>query len=83
MKDVLNKAGHSNIKNLALSARKSAADFRSELERICAHQLEKQLDFTLGGMLDDDMQRKLIYDMVIVYDLWFDDEKQKAGKESA
>lgn len=83
MKDVLNKAGHSNIKNLALSARKSAADFRSELERICAHQLEKQLDFTLGGLLDDEMQRKLIYDMVIVYDLWFDDEKQKAGKESA
>lgn len=84
MKDMLNKAGRSNIKNLALSARKSAADFKSELERICAHQLEKHLDFTLGGLLDDEMQRKLIYDMVIVYDLWFDEEKNRtAEKEDA
>lgn len=84
MKDMLNKAGRSNIKNLALSARKSAADFKSELERICAHQLEKHLDFTLGGQLDDEMQRKLIYDMVIVYDLWFDEEKKRtAEKEDA
>ena len=84
MKDMLNKAGRSNIKNLALSARKSAADFKSELERICAHQLEKHLDFTLGGLLDDEMQRKLIYDMVIVYDLWFDEEKKRtAEKEDA
>lgn len=76
MKIMLNRAGRSNIKNLALSAKKSAADFKSELERIRAHQLEKNIDFSLGGLLDDEMQRKLIYDMVIVYDLWFRGEAQ-------
>ena len=55
------------------------------MERIRAHQQEKQIDFTLGGRLDDEMQRKLIYDMVLVYDLWFDDtnvkESTKEGGE--
>ena len=40
----------------------------------------------MGGLLDDkdaerktelmDIQRKLIYDMAIVYDIWFNDEKR-------
>ena len=79
MQEMLNRAGRSNIKNLALSAKKSAADFKSELERICAHQLEKKkkIDFSLDGLLNDEMQRKLIYDMVIVYDIWFDREETK------
>ncbi len=90
MKKMLNKIGNSNIKDLAVSAKRSEADFRSELERISAHQkVEKQedkVDFTLAGLLDDkdaerkkelmDIQRKLIYDMAIVYDLWFNDEKR-------
>ena len=90
MKKMLNKIGNSNIKDLAVSAKRSEADFRSELERISAHQkAEKQedkVDFTLGGLLDDkdaerkkelmDIQRKLIYDMAIVYDIWFNDEKR-------
>ena len=77
MKEMLNRAGRSNIKNLAFSAKKSAADFKSELERICAHQLDKKIDFSLGGLLNDEMQRKLIYDMVIVYDIWFDQKETK------
>lgn len=77
MQEMLNRAGRSNIKNLALSAKKSAADFKSELERICAHQLDKEIDFSLGGLLNDEMQRKLIYDMVIVYDIWFDRKETK------
>ena len=90
MKKMLNKIGNSNIKDLAVSTKRSKADFRSELERISAHQkVEKpgdKVDFTLGGLLDDkdagrrkelmDIQRKLIYDMSIVYDLWFNDEKR-------
>lgn len=77
MQEMLNRAGRSNIKNLALSAKKSAADFKSEQERICAHQLDKKIDFSLGGLLNDEMQRKLIYDMVIVYDIWFDRKETK------
>lgn len=83
MKKELNKAGRSNIKGLFLSAKKSEADFRSELERILAHQTEagadKRIDFTLGGTLDDQMQRRLIYDMVTVYDLWFAEGTQESG----
>ncbi len=41
-----------------------------ELERINAHSSAPQ-DFTLGGKLDEEQKRKLIYDMVLVYDLWF------------
>lgn len=90
MKKMLNQIGNSNIKDLAVSAKRSEADFRSELERISAHQKvekpEDKVDFTLGGLLDAedagrkkelmDIQRKLIYDMAIVYDLWFNDEKR-------
>lgn len=77
MKLQLQKAGRSNIKNLLSSAKKSEADFLMELERIKAHQSEKGLDFSLKGKLSEAMQRKLIYDMVIVYDLWFEQQ----GKE--
>ena len=41
MKEMLNRVDRGNIKNLALSAKKNAADFKSEQERICAHHIEK------------------------------------------
>lgn len=85
MKKELNKAGRSNIKGLFLSAKKSEADFRSELERILAHQTEseadKKIDFTLGGTLDEQMQRRLIYDMVTVYDLWLAEDGQEDSQK--
>ena len=76
MQEMLQKAGRSNIKNLAFVAKKSTADFQSEIERIRAHQKKEQRsDFTLDGKLTDpELQRKLIYDMAIVYDLWFDEK---------
>ncbi len=85
MQEMLNRAGRSNIKNLAISAKKSAADFKSELERIRAHQPDdkpdKKIDFSLGGRLNDEMQKKLIYDMVIVYDLWFAQDETKTAED--
>ncbi len=49
-----------------------------ELERIRAHQPDKEIDFTLGGVLkDEEIIRKLIYDMVLVYDLWFDEDREE------
>lgn len=71
MRVMLNMAGRSNIKRLLFSAKKNLSDFQTELERITAHQTECQIDFTLGGLLDAEMQRRLIYDMATVYDLWF------------
>ncbi len=79
MRRVLNDAGRGNIKDLAMSAKRSAADFLAEKERITAHNAEKEIDFSLGGELDDDQQLRLISDMVLVYDIWFDDTKE--GRE--
>lgn len=80
MAETLRMAGRGNLKKLAFSAKKNPGDFKSELERIKAHQREKKLDFSLGGLLDDEMQRRLIYDIAIVYDLWFDGEPPQAAK---
>ena len=69
-----NQLGRSNVKGLLEPARYSAADLERELERIKAHRSEekrKQTDFACLDLLDKEMMRKLIYDMVAVYDLWF------------
>ncbi len=68
--EVFKKLGHSNIKGLLKAAKSSQAELEMELQRINAH-LEEPVDFTLGGKLDPKRKRKLIYDMVLVYDLWF------------
>ncbi len=80
MQEQLMKIGRSNVKNLLFSAKKSEADFNSELERIRAHQLDKPIDFSLGGALGDEENksiiRRLIYDIALVYDLWFEDDRE-------
>ena len=83
--------GRSNLKGLAFSARESMAEFKKEVKRIKAHQdLEKlmdeengvkKIDLSLadrdkGQSLTEEEQRKLIYDMMIVYDHWFDKSKK-------
>lgn len=75
----LKKIGRSNVKGLAASAKRSQAEFEMEIERIKAHldvgNREKEpviVDFSLGGTLSEAEQKKLLYDIVIVYDLWGD-----------
>lgn len=70
MAKVLNKLGRSNVKGLLNTALNSPADLEMDLERINAHRTEP-VDFTLGGKLDEEQKRRLLYDMVLVYDLWF------------
>ena len=63
--------GRSNVKSLLTQALNSPAGLEMELERINAHSTSP-LDFTLGGKLkDEEQKRKLLYDMILVYDLWF------------
>lgn len=72
---LLKQAKRSNTKSLLEYAKDSPARLLMELERINAHRDEdKQLDFSLGGRIDKEQMRKLIYDVVLVYDLWFDKE---------
>lgn len=74
MADELNKLGRGNVKTLINAAKKSQNEFDMELKRIIAHSDEK-LDFSIGGILEENNQkRKLIYDVGIVYDLWFIEE---------
>lgn len=75
MKKELNKLRKSNIKDLMFAAKRGQTDFEIELERIKAHYKDPngmgELDFDLSGKIGKEAQRKLIYDMVMVYDLWF------------
>lgn len=73
---LLRQLGRSNVKTLLSAALNSPLDLEMELERINAHSAAPQ-DFTLGGRLNEEQKRKLIYDMVLVYDLWFRDRGAK------
>lgn len=75
MAEILRKLGRSNVKTLMNAALNSPAEFELELERINAHR-EEPVDFTLKT-LGKEQKRKLLYDMILVYDLWFREE----GKE--
>lgn len=76
MKDELNKISRSNVKTLVVAAKASQNEFSIELQRIKAHSKE-DLDFTLGLKdFGEDKQRRLIYDVGIVFDIWF----RKRGK---
>lgn len=70
MADLLRKLGRSNVKSLLDVALNSPAGLEMELERINAHRKEP-VDFTLDDKLNEEQKRKLIYDVVLVYDLWF------------
>lgn len=67
---LLRKAGRANVKSLLDVARYSQSGLEMEIRRINAHRKDI-LDFTLGGKLSSEQKRSLIYDMVLVYDLWF------------
>ncbi len=73
MAEQLRKLGRSNVKTLRQTAERSSADLEMELRRINAHRpKEDQIDFSLSGKLKtSDQKRKLIYDITVVYDLWF------------
>jgi len=78
MASFLRGLGRSNVKGLAEHARKSTANLELDLHRIRAH-LDKQSaealqdDFVWLDHMDREHKRKLIYDVVIMYDLWFRD----------
>lgn len=74
MAALLNKLGRSNVKGLLDVALNSPAQLEMELERINAHRTE-QIDFTMGGKLEGKRRRRLLYDVVLVYDLWFQGEE--------
>lgn len=73
----LNKMARTNVKSLAEYAKKDLTTLKMELKRINAHSnKEHQVDLHLTDqnkdpLLDDKKMQKLLYDIVILYDLWF------------
>ncbi len=78
MAEELNKTGRSNIKSLAEYAKRGIGDLKMELARIKAHSKQK-FDFSLNGALNEEQMKNLIYDIVILYGLWFAKEEQQKG----
>ncbi|HCT93102.1 MAG TPA: hypothetical protein DF613_17210 [Lachnospiraceae bacterium] len=70
----LNRLGsRTNVKGLAEAAKSSLAAFDMEMSRIKAHQTEeiqKKIQYTFDDLSGEE-RRKLVYDIVLVYDLWF------------
>lgn len=84
-----------NVKNLAAAAKMSEGAFNLEMRRIYAHQSDKEIKDKLKDVFvqeKDDIElskeeykkyRKMIYDIVMVYDLWFRKEEEvKHGDNS-
>lgn len=80
MKAVLNAFGRSNIKGLLSAAKAGTVELELEWKRMKAHMTtsdKKNLEELEEKIkLDMEMKRKLIYDMVSVYDVWFVEEKE-------
>lgn len=77
MQKILNAFGRTNVKGLLSAAKNGDVELEMELMRIKAHMSEekrKTVDFAFLDGMDKELRRKLIYDMVTVYDLWFTKE---------
>lgn len=88
--DLLTRLGHSNVKGLMAAAKDSNQKLGMELKRICSHMSVADRDKNdLNGRMNTvnamENRRKVIYDVVKVYDLWFKDQEGlgKGSKEES
>lgn len=75
--EFLRKLGRSNVKGLMSVAKESLAALDLELKRIEAHMPENKksaVNFEFVKGLDPEVRRKLIFDAVSVFDIWFREE---------
>lgn len=92
MKQLLNIFGRTNVKSLLDCASEGNTRFDLEVQRIEAHistKTKEKMQDALGKdcvkemiYKNKDKARRLIADMAIVYDLWFDDEKDQEEEEA-
>lgn len=70
MVDQLNQMARTNVKELAGYAKKSLSELKVDLKRIKAHTgIEIKIE---GTPYRQEQLRRIIYDISILYDLWFD-----------
>ena len=82
--ELFNKIGRGNVKGLATAAKKGNVALEFELERIYAHQSDSDKEKCKNNWEDleklgEEQRRKIVYDVSIAYDLWFDKEELNAG----
>jgi len=71
---ILSTIGRSNVKSLGESIVKGDSYYRFDVQRICSRLTKKQqefLDLIEGYVGNEDQLKRIIYDISIVYDLWF------------
>jgi hypothetical protein len=71
MKKFLNKLGNSNVKGLLSAIKSGETEFQLEMNRIEAHMPKKDREELAESFRRAKENPKLIYDMVITYDVWF------------
>lgn len=72
----LRKIARTNVKGLAEAAKYSRSRFQTEIKRIQAHS-EKEISIDEAQFQGEKTLRSLVYDMVIMYDLWFSGHTQE------
>lgn len=71
---ILSTIGRSNVKSLGESIVRGESYYRFDVQRICSRLPEKQKEFLalIEKYIGNEGQlKKMIYDISIVYDLWF------------
>lgn len=71
---ILSTIGRSNVKSLGESIVKGDSYYRFDVQRICSRLSESQREFLAlieKYMENEGQLKKMIYDISIVYDLWF------------
>lgn len=71
MKKFLNRLGHSNVKGLLSAIKSGETEFKLEINRIEAHMQKKEREELKDYFKIAKDNSELVYDMVITYDVWF------------
>ena len=82
---VLDCFGRSNVKSLIVPSRESEYKFDLEVARIKAHMSQSKYDDLMSTSfkdMDPTLKRNLIYDMAVVYDIWFKAKEEKDEKSN-
>ena len=71
MQIFLNRLGHSNVKGLLSAIKSGETEIQLEMNRIEAHMSRECREGLKDGFTLARKNPKLVYDMVITYDVWF------------
>ncbi len=84
---ILQTFSRTNIKGLAAAAYKGTVTLSTELDRMYAHlsndkkdKLEN--DWKWLKAMDAEKQRRILYDISLVYDFWFNEEQEEPDEEN-